>query len=399
MVKWMVSSSVLLAVVILLRSLLRGKTTLCFQYALWGLVLIRLLVPVSFGVSPVSVMNVVPDVLSKTVVSEKRQVDTPISPGLMMPEPLPPGSPESADALEKPHYETNHVDAVVVDWKAALKVVWLTGLSVIGLFLLVTNLRFSIRLKKDRCMTNISEYPLSVYVSSLVETPCIFGLFNPAIYITQEVYQDLAVLHHVLEHETTHYYHADHIWSILRGVCLALHWYNLLVWFAASLSMEDAELACDESTINRMGEESRVGYGRSLIGLTSKRRSTDTLFTSATTMNSSKNSIQKRITLISKKQRMAPCTLVLAVFIVLLTACSTFTGEKDVLSKKPSSGSKVAESGIKCYDISLNNAPLYGSAEISTEPPIDDSDILEVLAEAKSDGVKMLFYRARGGDI
>ena len=51
MMQWIVSSSVLILVVIALRYVLRGKLSLRMQYALWLLVLVRLLVPVSFGAS------------------------------------------------------------------------------------------------------------------------------------------------------------------------------------------------------------------------------------------------------------------------------------------------------------------------------------------------------------
>ena len=53
--QWIVSSSVLILVVIALRYVLRGKLSLRMQYALWLLVLVRLLVPVSFGASDLSV--------------------------------------------------------------------------------------------------------------------------------------------------------------------------------------------------------------------------------------------------------------------------------------------------------------------------------------------------------
>ena len=59
--QWIVSSSVLILVVIALRYVLRGKLSLRMQYALWLLVLVRLLVPVSFGASDLSVMNAVPE--------------------------------------------------------------------------------------------------------------------------------------------------------------------------------------------------------------------------------------------------------------------------------------------------------------------------------------------------
>ncbi|MBR2896122.1 MAG: hypothetical protein IKC03_10780, partial [Oscillospiraceae bacterium] len=58
MIEWIISSSVLIVVIILMRHILRGKLSLRVQYALWVLVLVRLLVPVSFGSSPLSVENV-----------------------------------------------------------------------------------------------------------------------------------------------------------------------------------------------------------------------------------------------------------------------------------------------------------------------------------------------------
>ena len=61
MLEWIVSSAVLCALVIGLRYLLRGRIGLRLQYALWGLVLLRLLLPVSFGSSRFSVMNALPE--------------------------------------------------------------------------------------------------------------------------------------------------------------------------------------------------------------------------------------------------------------------------------------------------------------------------------------------------
>lgn len=57
MVEWIVSSSVLILIVTLLQFLLKGKIALRLQYALWALVLVRLLVPVSFGQSSLSVYS------------------------------------------------------------------------------------------------------------------------------------------------------------------------------------------------------------------------------------------------------------------------------------------------------------------------------------------------------
>ena len=60
-VDWIITSSVLIAVVIALRYMLKGRISLRLQYALWGLVLIRLLLPMSIGRTEVSVLNALPE--------------------------------------------------------------------------------------------------------------------------------------------------------------------------------------------------------------------------------------------------------------------------------------------------------------------------------------------------
>ncbi len=57
MINWIISSSVLIVVLIVLRYILRGRISPRLQYALWALVLVRLLVPVSFGSTGLSVNN------------------------------------------------------------------------------------------------------------------------------------------------------------------------------------------------------------------------------------------------------------------------------------------------------------------------------------------------------
>ena len=83
---------------------------------------------------------------------------------------------------------------------------------------------------------------LPVYQCSLVKSPCLFGLFRPAVYLTPEVMESQVLTRYVLAHELAHYRAKDHIWSLLRSLCLVIHWYNPLVWVAAVLSKRDAML-------------------------------------------------------------------------------------------------------------------------------------------------------------
>ena len=110
-------------------------------------------------------------------------------------------------------------------------------------------------------------------------------------------------------------------------MCLAVHWYNPLVWCAAILSRSDAELACDEATIRRLGESERAEYGRTLLRLTCEKRSA--IVNIATTMTGSGRSIRERIALIVKKPKMAVYTLIAVILIAAIAVGCTFTGAKN----------------------------------------------------------------------
>ena len=60
MLTWIISSSVLLAGFLVLRHILTAAMSRRLQYALWAIVLLRLLLPFSFGETGFSVMNVPP---------------------------------------------------------------------------------------------------------------------------------------------------------------------------------------------------------------------------------------------------------------------------------------------------------------------------------------------------
>lgn len=333
MTDWIVTSSVLIIVVTALRYLLRGTISLRLQYALWAIVLLRLLLPVQLGETSFSVLNAVEEDTELQLTVSRPFFFVGETPDLAMPVVEPDDSLSEEELtqlqqkLELQYYEEMSQYAMPVSLSTVLRVVWLTGTAVTAAWFFLSNLHFARVLRRSRRLTEHTCGNLPVYVSPPADTPCLFGLFHPAVYVTEAVLQDETVLHHVLSHEETHYRQGDHIWSVLRGVCLALHWYNPLVWLAAALSRRDAELACDEGTLRRLGEEQRTAYGETLIALTCGRKKGELLLT-ATTMTGSKKSLRERITLIAKRPKMAVYTLIAALLVVTVAAGCTFTGKK-----------------------------------------------------------------------
>lgn len=362
MTEWITTSSVLIVVVVALRYLLRGKISLRLQYGLWALVLVRLLLPFSIFDSSISVMNAVEEIETLQLSADMYTYSPAIESIEFVPDadniPTDTVTTGSIVGYYPGDYDkqfptviipnaTAHEYQVIekaIEFKDILAPIWLTGLSVMLLVFLISNLRYGSVLRRERRVLDVPGSIIPVYISAKVETPCLFGFFRPAIYVTEECAADKSVLRHVLAHESTHYRHGDNIWAILRCAALALHWYNPLVWLAAFLSRRDAELACDEGAIKRLGEAERTSYGCTLIGLTCQDFAAKGLVLTATTMTASKKSLRERIMLIAKKPKMAVYTLIAVLLIAAVAVGCTFSGSKNDVEPDADETNKVTDS-------------------------------------------------------
>ena len=377
MMQWIVSSSVLILVVIALRYVLRGKLSLRMQYALWLLVLVRLLVPVSFGASDLSVMNAVPERAPTVQQGTDRQDivgernDAPANAGTV-------GIPaQSMNEAAPPDLVQNVTTATVTaptvektDWARIAKTVWLAGAAALGLVFLAVNLRFGKKLRRSRERVEETDACLPVYESGETDTPCLFGVAKPSIYVTPDTRTEAETLRYALAHEQTHYRHGDNLWAVLRGVCLALHWYNPLVWWAAELSRRDAELACDEATIRRIGESERAAYGRTLIRMTCEKR--PALLVTATMMTDSGKGLKERISLLVKKPKTAAYTAVAVLLIAGLSVACTFTGGRENAELAEPFGKHYVEEATVACAPGYMNAPIGGGLEVVADRDSDD---------------------------
>ena len=340
MAEWFVSSAVLAALLIGAHYLLRGKISARLQYALWLVLLVRLLLPLSIGKTAVSVANLLPEAEPAAVI-QAEPAAVPPAQAARTPEPSAPAAPlqTPAQPVQRPastpaQAGTDSAEPEKPAQKPALSVrkifmlVWASGAALLGLWFLFCNLRYGRQLRAGvlRAIAPKEGRP-AVRLTRTALSPCLFGLFPPAIYVTMDCAQDEQLLHHCAEHEYTHYLHRDHIWAVLRGVCLALHWFNPLVWWAAALSRTDAELFCDEDTVRRLGEDARADYGRSLIRMTCRER-VDPL-SAATTMSGRGGQLKTRIISITKHPKTAIPVLILVLLLCAAAVGCTMTGAKD----------------------------------------------------------------------
>ena len=338
MLEWIASSCFLILAVLALRAALGRKISARFRYGLWALVLVRLLVPVQLFTSPVAGMSI----SVSPAVSEKMQEWS----LYVLPVGTVPveeagnvwinddGTVGDANSFGYPKLSGDGEKIVRyadrISPLQALKILWLFGSLATAAILLASNLRFAARLRRVRKPMRDVPCRIPVYLAENLPSPCLFGLLRPALYVSGPAAADPVMLRHVLAHELTHYRHLDHIWSVLRGIVLAVHWWNPLVWLAVVCSRRDGELACDEGALKTLDREERRAYGETLLALVTAKPSPRDLLCCATTMSGEKRSLRERIRRIACEPKQLVSAVITAAILISATAICAFGRAEEI---------------------------------------------------------------------
>ncbi|MDE7002999.1 MAG: M56 family metallopeptidase [Oscillospiraceae bacterium] len=332
----LITSSLLICLLAALRPLLRGRIDPRVQYALWLTIALRLLIPVNLFTSAYGALALLDKAQRPAqAVQAIGQTHVPV-PGL---------SYDDAYVLALREYQqdssaaTSFTDLERVEARARelmertptlselaaryARPVWLGGMAAMAGWFLLANLSLRRRLKRARRLDR-ADCPLPVYVSDALPSPCLCGALRPRIYVTPAALDSPDRLRHVLAHELAHHRHRDHWWAILRCACLCLYWFDPLVWWAAALSRQDCELACDAGAIHALGEDERIPYGRTLVGMIAAGRTS--LLQTATTMTGGKRRVRQRIKLIARRPKTVLAVALAAALVLALAVGCAFSG-------------------------------------------------------------------------
>ena len=258
------TASVAIVLVILLRLLLK-KAPKVISYALWGVVLFRLLCPMSIG-SNFSVYNLfdAPAQESGTITSVIEYVPSNIVhtkyPSVALPVPgindvineaLPQGQEQLvADPLEAPMSIATYV--------------WMIGVLVMAIYSIVSYVRLR------RKLSVVVPLRDNIFIADDIKSPFEVGLFRPKIYLPCNLGDKEQ--EYIILHEQHHIKRLDHVMKALAFLALAIHWFNPLVWVAFILASKDMEMSCDEAVIRKIGGDVRADYSASLLTLATGRR-------------------------------------------------------------------------------------------------------------------------------
>lgn len=341
----LITSTFLIAGVLLIRRIFREKVSRRLLYALWLLVAFRLMLPISaqFDMGFLSQLR-----LMDLVEEDESGITQRLEETVSLKEPIQMTMDSRSiwfrlfanDDLKEAVGNTSDdgPTAVFMAGKLGftrldvLRFIWITGIAAAGLWILATNIVFSRRLKKTRKPFDLPEEVrkeagrTAFYLAEGLTSPCLYGFpGREAVYLTADVAEDPDRLRHVAVHELVHKKHGDSFWAFLRSALVAVYWFHPLVWVAAVCSKRDCELACDEAALAFLGEEERISYGETLLSIITRKGRASDLVCTATTMTGSGKSVKERIQFIAKESKVLYAAVAGALVLTVVLCLFVFT--------------------------------------------------------------------------
>ena len=309
-----ISASWLVLAVLLLRLLLK-KSPKWISVALWALVALRLVVPVSLE----SGLSLMPEKTTEQMVQTisggyygdtmiysrgSENYDVAVSAGV---------TPEAGDGgyqyvLNQSGDPTEPVQTVAVLYGQ----IWVLGLILMALHAFVSYVKLKKKVSASLDLGN------GVHLCDYIDTPFILGIFCPKIYLPSSMEPDSAS--YVVAHERAHIARKDHWWKPFGYLLLSVHWFNPVLWLAYILLCRDIELACDEKVIRDMERPQKKAYSEALLNCSVSRR-----MIAACPLAFGEVGVKERVKTVLNYKKPAFWLVLVAVFALIVTAVCFLT--------------------------------------------------------------------------
>ncbi|PFX69850.1 peptidase M56 [Bacillus cereus] len=311
---WVIETSILASVlvtfILCIRALFKKWLTPRWQYVLWVILIVRLILPYF----PESSFTMYP-ILSKGYEStqffiQKNTKNWHLTEDINEPK-TPVISSKKNNPVPVEDYKNTHNGSIY----NILLAIWALGVLLFGSFVILTNKRLYAYIGKqpvitekrilkilETCKKNMlihREIPISL--SGKISSPTLLGVRNPRILLDKNQIESLNdnQLKYIFYHELSHYKRKDISINLLMHFLLIFNWFNPILWYAYYVMREDQELACDALALTFIDPKENIAYGQTIITLLERY---STYYKTPTLANFSKNkSILKRRIIMIKK--------------------------------------------------------------------------------------------------
>ncbi len=331
------SGSLLILALLFGKQFLKNKISRQWQYYIWLVVVLRLLLP--FG-TEVSLMG-----------KAYQAVDQAISQTAPLPpqQQLPLNAPESnlAPAIGAEHHNET-VSSPTDDVTTAhplqdigvllINHIWLVWLvAALGLLIRKITIYQGFMRYIKAGLTPVSDIerldelsivaeqsgikkPIELCVNPLVSSPLLIGFFRPCIVLPSADIPEKD-FRYIILHELTHYKRRDMFYKWLVQITVCLHWFNPLVSLMSREVTRACEFSCDEAVLAKMGCSHAQDYGKTLLNaMAAIGRYKENL--GAVTLSENKQLLKERLGAIMKFEKKSKAIRLLT---GMLTLCIIFS--------------------------------------------------------------------------
>ncbi|MEG2138428.1 MAG: M56 family metallopeptidase, partial [Oscillospiraceae bacterium] len=313
--------SLVAALLLAVKELLADKLSPRWQYGVWSVLALRILLPVSMGrnvLLPVPLwVETWKAMAEKTLHSAYADIYTPLS--IRWPIPWMEGAPQS-----------------LTDWLFA---VYAAGVAGSLLWYLVSYLRLRRVLRRGSPVSEPVQASIQSVCARYALRPCravavdglpsafVCGVLHPVLVLPADTETDEKVLLHELLHLKHHDALQSAVWCVLRS----LHWCNPLMQLVFNRIGNDMESLCDQRVLEHLEGEERRDYGAILLSMANDRYPRAPGTTSVS--NGGKN-IARRIAAIVRFKKypkgmglVSVCVAVVLAVPVLAGTAASYSGE------------------------------------------------------------------------
>ncbi|NQV35265.1 MAG: hypothetical protein HQ515_21405, partial [Phycisphaeraceae bacterium] len=340
-IRWLwpasLNTSVVIALILLIRVLLKDRFAVRWTYWLWLFVLIRMLIP-WVPQSPVSLFNlwsrpgpVAADRL-RSASPEAEHVT-----GSMATEAVNTDNTPTRSGSERAAQSTA---SRFSDRADILPLLWLAGALVVAGFGLVSDIRLWLRVRQQRlvtdgrildlfedCKTEMGVHTIvGLILTDRVKSPCIFGVVRPRVLLPVGTLESLTEdqLRFVFLHELAHLKRWDNALGWFMLLAQVLHWFNPLVWYSFYRMRTDRELACDFMVLSAVSDRESTEYGSTIMDLSTDLPRLRSI-PSVAGIAESRSLLKRRIKMISAFQPNPKSRPIFVVAVLLVAAVVTLT--------------------------------------------------------------------------
>lgn len=164
--------------------------------------------------------------------------------------------------------------------------------------------------------------PVELWLNPMISSPMLTGLFRPCIILPDMDVPEKNFRYIVL-HELTHYKRRDIVYKWLVQLMVCLHWFNPLVHLMSREIEKACEFSCDEAVLAKTGSGNVKGYGETLLDAMASagKRAGNS---GAVTLSENRELLKERLKAIMNYRKKSKITAVLTGALTLGIVSGTF---------------------------------------------------------------------------